>query len=102
MTTPTIENTELQDKARKWLADNHAAIMGNYDGDPWTEHPYQDSSKPYFWDDSSKALAQFISQEILSTLERLEKKSIEGNFNETYLQAVTTGWIKQEKSKWNG
>lgn len=49
------KDTELQ-AAMKLLRELHEARMGNYAGDPWEEHPYQDAGKPDFFEDDAKKL----------------------------------------------
>jgi hypothetical protein len=41
----------------------HAETMGDYNGDPWSEHPYQDAHKSWFFKDNAVRLAAAITAE---------------------------------------
>ena len=49
-------------RCRDFLASMHNKIMGDYDGDPTEEHPYQDAGKTWFWNSYAYELAQFVKE----------------------------------------
>lgn len=65
MTNTHLEETsspsrEELEKQCKQLLDKFHKARGDWSGDPWEEHPYQDASKPWFFEDDTKELADFI------------------------------------------
>ena len=64
----TDTNQASEDELKQYLHEMHQRIMGDYDGDPYEEHPYQDETKPYFWEDEAKRLQQLIRTEKLKLL----------------------------------
>jgi hypothetical protein len=57
-----MSNLLTQEEAQEWLHQMHLRIMGDYDGDPWSEHPFQDESNPDFWEDEAKNLLALVSK----------------------------------------
>ena len=78
-------NPTNEQELRDWLHQMHVRIMGDYDGDPWAEHPYQDESNSYFWEDEAKNLEALITAhtnaEITKTLDRLESTAVYAEYD---------------------
>lgn len=76
MNNPTDTNQASEDDLKQYLHEMHHRIMGDYDGDPYEEHPYQDEAKPYFWEGEAKRLQQLIRTEKLKLLAEVREQQI--------------------------
>lgn len=73
---PTDTNQASEDDLKLYLHEMHQRIMGDYDGDPYEEHPYQDESKSYFWEDEAKNLSELIRTEKLKLLAEVRERVV--------------------------
>ena len=71
-----MSNQASEDELKQYLHEMHHRIMGDYDGDPDEEHPYQDETKPYFWEDEAKRLQQLIRTEKLKLLAEVRERVV--------------------------
>ena len=71
-----MSNQASEDDLKQYLHEMHHRIMGDYAGDPYDEHPYQDEAKPYFWEDEAKRLQQLIRTEKLKLLAEVRERVV--------------------------
>jgi hypothetical protein len=83
MNNPTDTNQASEDDLKQYLHEMHHRIMGDYDGDPYEEHPYQDESKSYFWEDEAKNLSELIRTEKLKLLAEVRERVV-GEYETEY------------------
>ena len=75
----TDTNQASEDDLKLYLHEMHQRIMGDYDGDPYEEHPYQDETKPYFWEDEARKLLALIRAEKLKLLAEVRERVVGEN-----------------------